>query len=93
MGLHVAPPAQTAMRLSAEQEQQMVGARRQLLAGLRRSRIQRQRLVSQLRVADGDSLFEELTPEALTVVRAVLLLQQLPQLQRAVAAPQVCSDP
>ena len=59
------------MRLSPEQEQQMVGARRQLLAGLDRMRVQRERLVGQLRVADDDVLTDGVPPEALALVTSV----------------------
>ena len=59
---------QKAMRLSAEQEQQMVGARRQLLMGLQRSRAQRQRLAAQLRPADGEMPTEALASDMLELV-------------------------
>ncbi len=56
------------MRLSEEQEQQMVGARRQLLAGLQRSRAQRQRLIAQLRPADGEMPTNALASNTLELV-------------------------
>ena len=46
----------------------MIGARRQLLAGLQRSRAQRQRLIGQLRPADGDGPTEALASETLELV-------------------------
>ncbi len=68
---------QKAIRLSTEQEQQMVGARRQLLAGLQRSRAQRQRLIGQLRPAAGDVPAEALASDILELVSPDTRCRQL----------------
>ena len=80
---------QKAIRLSAEQERQMVGARRQLLAGLQRSRAQRQRLIAQLRPADGEMPTEALASDTMELVSPNVLRHLHASSKRQLATPTV----